>query len=504
MKTTSSDAGKAWRCLICGYIHRGDEPPELCPVCGAPQADFELYEEEVAAAAVAFDAWQCLTCAYIHEGSQPPETCPVCGAGADRFDGIQKPQNSGAPVPGVTLRIVIIGGGIAGISAAEAARRQLPEAEILLLCAEPALPYYRLNLTRCLAGDIPTDGLPIHTRDWFQQQRIELHTGCRVTHLHPAARTLNVLDQPEPITYDKLVLATGSHPYLPPLPGNELPGVTSLRTAEDVRRILETLNPATPCVCIGGGILGLETAGALAQRGANVILLESHEWLMPRQLTRSAAALLERQIRRMGIDLRKEARTRSFCGHSALEAVELQNGEQLATNLAVLATGVRPDTYLAREAGLHVDQGIVVDNHLRTSDPDIFAAGDAAEHNGVLYGAWGPSQFQGAIAGANAAGGNMLFGGVPRANTLKVLGIDVLSIGTFAPPDGSYITVEQAGETTLQHFVFHDGKLVGAILIGHPELAGATRHAIEQGQDFSAQLTQDTILPAVLERLQAE
>ncbi|NQT92655.1 MAG: FAD-dependent oxidoreductase [Lentisphaerae bacterium] len=483
-----TDSPTAWRCTVCGYVHQGAEPPEFCPVCGALPEEFEPYDPPQAtlAASVA-DQWRCLNCDYVHEGAGPPDECPVCGAPARRFEPVQE---AAGPVAGIDddVRILVIGAGIAGVSAAETVRDAAPASHVTLLSQEPRLPYYRLNLTRYLAGEIDMDSLPIHPRGWYGEKGIELKTGVDVDDLSPGDGTVTLKDG-NTISFDRAILATGSHPFVPPIPGAELNGVTTLRTATDAERILESVAAGRKCVCIGGGILGLETAGALARRGVDVTLLESHDWLMPRQLNRKAAGRLTEYLENIGIKLLGQAQTREITGTSVVESVVLQGGDTVEAGLVILATGVRSNTRLARKAGIEVNRGILVDNHLRTSHPAVFAAGDAAEHNGVVYGAWAASQFQGSIAGLNALGIDTPFGGLPRSNALKVLGLDLLSIGQFEPEDGSYLVLDHEEGDDFAHFVFHDGKMVGAILLGYASLAPSTKKMVEQKLDCSALVT---------------
>jgi nitrite reductase (NADH) large subunit len=481
-----SQAQPAWRCTLCGYVHQGENAPEFCPVCGASAAEFE-HHDEPSLAAVPASQWRCIDCAYTHDGETPPDFCPICGAGPERFEPLADAGAAEQPETGAA-RIVIIGAGIAGVSAAESVRNASADSTITLISFEPDNPYYRLNLTRHLAGEIDSAELVIHPDEWYRSRQIDLLAGKRVETISCNAKTVE-LDDGTSLPYDRLILAMGSHPFVPPISGTDLDGVFTLRTAEDSARIIRHLENGKPCVCIGGGILGLETAGALAQRGGNVTLLESHEWLMPRQLNQAAAQRLEAHMTTLGVKLRKNARTQQILGSDGqVSAVLLADGTQIDCGMVILCTGVRPNTSLARKAGLEVNRGVVVDNHLRTSDPHIFAAGDLAEHNGTVYGIWGPSQFQGTIAGLNALGGDTQFGGVPRSNALKVLGIDLLSIGQFTPEDGSYRVVHDQTESDFQHFVFQDGKMVGAILLGSTEAAAKIKKAIEGKQDFSALL----------------
>ncbi len=491
---------QAWRCTVCGYIHSGTDAPDGCPVCGAAKAEFEPYTAPAATRAeMRASRWQCLNCHYVHEGPEPPADCPVCGAAKDRFEAAPVPElNVGARA----VRVVIVGGGIAGVSAAETVRRVSPESSVTLLATDPELPYYRLNLTRYLAGEIARDTLPIHPASWYAEQRIELSCGATVEQIVPEAHQV-VMGAGRSISYEKLILTPGAHPYVPPLAGTQREGVICLRTASDADEILNRVRGGARCVCVGGGVLGIETAGALARRGADVTMLESHEWLMPRQLNRKAADILERHMQGIGVKVVKTARTRELTGEKRVTGVALEDGRTLSAELVVLATGVRPNTALARKAGIEVNTGIVVNNHLECSCPDVFAAGDVAEHNGLVYGAWAASQYQGSIAGLNAVGIPTAFGGLPRSNTLKALGLDIASIGRFQPEDGSYVVLESEGPAAYLEFVFRDGRMVGAILMGHPELAALVKQAVESAADFSGLLHTTPTCADVVRRLVA-
>lgn len=492
---------KSWRCSVCGYVHQGDTPPDYCPICGASASEFTLCEKpEHQTAKPAATQWRCTICTYMHKGESAPENCPLCGAEAQEFEPVQEtvPQHHTMKD---RVKVVIIGGGIAGVSAAESIRKNSDKSDITLVSSEECLPYYRLNLTRYLAGDITSSELIMHPEEWYRQQRIELITGRSAESISPANKSVE-LDNGRSLAYDQLILTAGSHPFIPPIPGSNLAGVHTLRTTSDADLILEQVKRGEPCVCIGGGILGLETAGALAKRGTDVTLLESHEWLMPRQLNREAATRLEAHISTLGIKLIKSARSTTLTEtDGAVSGVQLESGESIPCRSVIICTGVRPNTFLARKAGLEVNNGVIVDNHLRTSNAEIFAAGDIAEHNGIVYGIWGPAQYQGSIAGLNAIGETTIFGGVPRSNALKVLGIEMLSIGEFTPPDGSYRVIKEVSETGFSHFVFHDGKLSGAILLGNIEPAAKIKKAMEEKKDFSGVLGSSPDCAAIIEAL---
>lgn len=495
----NAPSAAAWRCSVCGYIHRDTGPPDWCPVCGAAGDAFETYAEQAPQAAAAPRQWRCLNCNYVHDGSEPAEVCPVCGAPRDRFEPVAAAPGEPAAAD-QAIRVTIIGAGIAGVSAAESLRRTAPHAEITLVSREADRPYYRLNLTRYLAGEIGAADLPIHPAQWYADNRIELLTGAEVSAISPAERTVALRGGDE-LAFDKLILAVGAHPFIPPLPGVHREGVTPLRSTADAVRVAEAASEGGSCICIGGGLLGLETAGALARRGAKVTLLEGHGWLMPRQLNRTAGEILAQHVAAAGIELRTGARTVEIVGDERAAGVLLDDGTIVQGDMVVIATGIRPNSYLARRAGLEVGRGVIVDDHLFSSHPDILAAGDVAEHRGQLYGNWSASQYQGSIAGMNVVGAGAEFGGIPRSNTLKVLGVDLLSIGQFEPEDGSFEVVESRSDGTYLRFVFHDGVLAGAILLGDTSLAGAVKKAVEGRRDFSGPLQKRPAASDIVEHL---
>ncbi len=473
---------KTWRCEVCGHIHEGDAPPDHCPVCGVPASMFKEVdepaepEEDEAPSATPTKTWRCTVCGYIHQGDAPPDECPVCGAAAKDFEAVETRDAAQAVEPSApsTQRIVIVGGGIAGLSAAESAREASPEAEIVLLSAEGELPYYRLNLTRYLAGELDDDTLPVHPAKWYEEQRIDVRLGMELATIDTTGKAIE-LTSGDRVEYDKLVIATGAHPFVPPIPGRELPHVHTLRTANEAKAILTAVKKGMQVVCIGGGILGLETAGALARHGAGVTVLESFDHLMPRQLNSAGSEVLAKHLYTLGIDVMTQVQAERIDAKS----VELSGGSILPADLVVIMVGVRANTGPLAAAGLPVRFGVLVDNYMRTSNPDVLAAGDVCEHDGVMYGSWAAAQFQGKIAGMNAAGSPTQFGGIPRSHSLKVLGKNMFSIGEISSTDGSYRMIDEAGDD-YRMFMLHDEVLVGALLIGDTGLMQACRKAIEE------------------------
>jgi len=439
---------KAWICPVCGYIHYGPEPPDECPVCGTEKGLFEPYNE------------------------------PLPAAGDD-FQ----------PVVDTASKVIIVGAGIAGVSAAEALRKASPQAEITLISNEALFPYYRMNLTRYLAGEVGAEQLDLHPESWYAENRITLLTGSELRTIDLAKKELTLEDDRR-ISYDKLILTVGSHPFLPPFPGANLQNVSTVRTRKDMDFLLGVCPECETCVCIGGGLLGLETAGALARHGLDVTVLENQAWLLPRQLNQAAGKLFQQQIKPLGITVRTQARTREIIGDGKVSGVLLEDGAMLPADLVVISAGIRSNVELARAAGLKINQGIIVDNNMQTSHPDVFAAGDVAEHNGIIYGIWPPAQFQGAIAGMNAAGQTAEFAGIPRSNTLKVLGYDLFSIGQINPASAEDQVIDAEWDNQYAGYIFHVNQMVGSILMGDISLSNKVKAAIENQVDFSSVLNQ--------------
>lgn len=467
-----------WKCDLCGYVHNGSEAPGSCPVCGADKHDFSpLVITQGPRQEPASDTWQCSICDHIAAGQSPPEACSVCGAAAGLFH----PHQAAAPLAAEqdVQRVVILGAGIAGLTAAGEARRQSPTVTITLVSRELSLPYYRLNLTRFLAGEVTEEELLIHHRDWFTAQQIDYRTG-EATSIDRDARRVT-LRSGEVFEYDRLVLANGAHPFIPPIPGSNREGVMVLRSLADARELLNRLQKGVQVVCIGGGLLGLECAGALQRRGAEVTILEGFNWLLPRQLPSAASRLLSERLLAQQMKILCGVQIKELSGDEAVRGVVLEDGRELPADLVILATGVRPNSHLARHCGLKVRQGVLVDDRLFTSDPHILAAGDVTEHHGRVYGIWPASYAQGMVAGANAVGASLEFPGLPMTNRIKVLDIELFSIGEIQASDASFRLLEVTQGATYRGLTCRDGQVVGGVLYGDMRLMGSIKEAVERG-----------------------
>ncbi|CAL9413079.1 NAD(P)/FAD-dependent oxidoreductase [Streptomyces sp. enrichment culture] len=373
----------------------------------------------------------------------------------------------------MSSRIVVVGGGTAGARLAE----RLP---VTLLGEEPHAPYNRVLLADVLAGRYGPEVIALPAPKGEAARR-----GVRVTGIDRAAREVRCADGTR-VAYDRLVLATGSNPVLPPLRGltggGRLPaGVHAFRTLDDCLALDARLAPGVRAVVIGGGLLGVSAARALAARGAEVVLAQQGEHLMERQLDADASGLLRRHLEGLGVEVHTECRVRGLKAASgAVTAVELADGFVLDADLVVVACGVRPRVGLAAEAGLDVRRGIVVDDRLRTSDPYIHAVGDCAEHDGRLYGLAGAALEQADVLADVLAGGDAAYRGT---RALTRLSLDALELAAFGEP------VPRAGDDTVRltdatcgayrKVVVRGDRLVGGVLLGDLGAVGTLARAWE-------------------------
>jgi nitrite reductase (NADH) large subunit len=375
------------------------------------------------------------------------------------------------------LRVVVIGGGPVGARAATLLAGR--GASVTLLSTEAFEPYNRVKLTPLLAGsvqfgEIVTPGLGVPGMD------LQIHTGMRATSIDRDQRLVTTADG-QVWPYDKLVIATGSRAFVPGIPGRDLPGVYTFRSAEDASALLARSISARRVVVIGGGLLGLEAARGMQHRQADVTVVEHENRLMPRQLDAEAAALLEERIADLGVSLRTGVAVREIEGRDRVQAVHLATGEILPCDTVIVCTGVRANTDLARGAGLAFNHGIMVDDTLRTADPDIHAIGECAEHGGIVYGLVGPGYEQADIAVANIMGEGGRYSGSTPTTKLKVIGADVFSVGPIEQFEVAKNIQSHVwrGETGYRRIFLRGGRLVGAVAVGEWDQASRVQSAVQ-------------------------
>jgi nitrite reductase (NADH) large subunit len=365
-------------------------------------------------------------------------------------------------------RLVVIGNGMAGCRAVEEVLKRDPDRyAITIFGAEPRVNYDRIMLSPVLAGEKAFADIVINDEAWYADNGITLHAGRTVSEIDRAACVVRTADGLE-AGYDRLILAAGSDPIRLPLPGAELAGVVTFRDLDDVEAMVAAAKPGARAVVIGGGLLGLEAAYGLARRGMAATVVHLVDVLMERQLDASAGFLLAEALAAKGVETVLGAQSEEILGQDGKVAgLRLKDGATLPCDLLVMAVGIRPNTALARAAGLEVNRGVVVDDAMHTSDPAILAVGECVEHRGQCYGLVAPIwEMCRALADGLTKGGGCYEGSV-LSTRLKVSGVDVFSAGRFAGGDGCEdIVFRDAGRGVYKRVVLEDGRVAGAVLFG--------------------------------------
>jgi nitrite reductase (NADH) large subunit len=360
--------------------------------------------------------------------------------------------------------VLIVGGGIAGQAVCE----QLGDAAaITLACAEPHLPYDRVNIGKLLTGGA-LEALQLRPEAWYRDRGVDVRLATRIATLDPEAGTA-VTQDGEPLCFDRAVLCTGSDALVPPISGIDSPGVHVFRGPEDCADILAAAAGATRAAVIGGGLLGLEAAHALATLGVPVSVVHLMDRLMERQLDAVGATLLTPAMEALGVEVLLQHATDAVLTDAAgrVRGLRFASGTELTCDLVVVAVGIRPHVELARTAGLQVGRGIVVDDALTSSHPRVLAVGECAEHRGVVHGIVAPIHEQAAIAAAALRGDAAAYAGSVPTAKLKVMGVDLVTAGDAEGADGAHAVVvhdEPAG--TYRKLVVRDGRAAGAVLLG--------------------------------------
>jgi len=388
----------------------------------------------------------------------------------------------------LATRHVIVGSGVAGVTAAQAIRQADPDAEVHIFGAEPYLYYRRPQLWEFIAGQIEQDALTYRPVEWYAERGIALHLGTEVTELNPAARHVALADGTQ-VAYDRLLLATGARPFIPPCEGTEKDGVFVLRTLDDALAIKAYAREVDTAIVVGGGLLGLETARALHTAGLDVTVVEFFPYLLPRQLDEEGAGVLQTLLEAQGLHVVTGATTTAILGVPCADCIQLQSGAKVTGDMVLFSTGIRSEATLAKEADLEVNRGIVVNGHLQTSVEDVFAAGDAAEFEGRVYGIIPPAIEQARIAAANmVTPGSATYTGTIPSTTLKVAGAELTTMGEALVEGEEYTQLRHADAASghYRKIVLHDGRVVGAILLNDKERTRSIRQLIERGVDVSA------------------
>lgn len=379
---------------------------------------------------------------------------------------------------GISKKILIVGNGAAGFSAAKAARAQDPDAEIIMFGRDNRLPYYRLRLCDYIGKSVNYDELKISNEEWFEKNRIRVEISSEVTAIDTNAR--KVCTNGREYYYDSLVLATGSTPVMPSFKGKELSGVHTIWTMEDVVEINNSLVNAKKAVVIGGGLLGLEAAYKISEMGVEVSLIESMPRLLPKQLDEKGSEIFKEKVQSLGISV--------FCGKSVtgfegninghVKQVHMADDTMFEADVVIVAVGVAPNVDIFRNSGININHFINVNEKMETTVKDIYAAGDAASVNGRWFGQWSVANRQGQVAGTNAAGGNAVYKSADVPYILATMGTRVVCSGDTGvnQPENSVTTYNIERKIDKEKFlysrlVFRSGVFVGYMLVGEPAKA---------------------------------
>jgi nitrite reductase (NADH) large subunit len=388
-------------------------------------------------------------------------------------------------------RVIVIGHGIAGVTAADHVRRLHPDCELTVVGKEKFPLYNRMGITRLIYGRSAMQGLYLLPDAWYAENAVSCWLNTRAARIDVGAQVVT-LATGEALPYDRLILATGSASHVPSIPGFGAAGTFVLREAEDamyIRSYAQDTNARTAVVA-GGGLLGLEAAYALLKLGLRVTVLERGRWPLRRQVDERGGTLLRDYLAGLGVHIFVESEVARLGVEDGLvrEAV-LRDARALPCDVFLVCTGIRPNVALAKDAGLKVNQGVIVDNHLRTSAPYVYAAGDAAEFRGEVYGQWPACVEQGAIAAANAVGDEREYAGTVPSTILKIVGADLASMGRIAAAPGDRVVVFEDPEAhRYAKLVVAEGRIAGAILLGFPKAAALVAEALKSGRDVSRDL----------------
>jgi len=388
---------------------------------------------------------------------------------------------------GSQKRLVVIGNGMAGVAAVEQVLKIRKDFNIIIFGEEPHVNYNRILLSDVLAGKYSKDKIYLNTRQWYEENQIDLRTGLKIKAIEPASKT--VVDASGKVTsYGKLLIAIGGRPVIPPIQGVDKNGVFVFRNLQDTQEILQCAPEVKNAVVIGGGLLGLEAARAMTHHGLSVTVVHLMTHLMEQQLDLTAGNILRREIERMGIRVMLNATAIKIFGDDHPEGVQLKDGHKIPAEMVLICAGIRPDLELANSAGLQTNKGIVVNDQLQTSFPDIYAVGDVIEHREKIYGLVAPLHDQAKVVADQLVGDKKLqYEGTVCATTLKVAGIKLTSAGVFEEkPVQETVVYMDTQSAVYKKLVFDQNRLVGMILLGDNQDGQRLFQIINSQEDVSA------------------
>ena len=466
------------KCTFCGAVF--EEGTDTCPICNVGPEYFEPATDEDIASRLqpatpggGGNMVKCLVCgAEFEEGAA---ACPVCGVGPENFVAAEKKETSFRK--DTEEAFVILGGGPAAKSAAEAIRARNQTATVTIVTQESHLPYNRPMLTKGIVRDFGYNGLVIEGTEWYEENRIDFMPDTEVTGIDTAARKVSLRNADGSggsIGYDKLIYALGAYCFVPPIEGADLGHVVSVRSISDTDRVKQIIaeRSAKKAVCIGGGVMGLEGAWGLKEGGIDVTVLETAPGLLPKQLDDTASEMLKELCIKAGVDVVTGVKIAKITDN----AVVLDDGTEYEAQLVIMSTGMRPHTRIAEESGIAVDKWVTADDHMNTNIAGVYTAGDCCSVDGQPQAFWAQAVETGRIAGANAAGDDIRYKPIGSSLVIEAMDTSVFALGTNGKdPDRKFRSeqIKDDVKDTYSKYYYEHGRLVGAILIGDISGMGA-------------------------------
>jgi nitrite reductase (NADH) large subunit len=385
-------------------------------------------------------------------------------------------------------KLVLVGNGMAGVRCIEEILKLDPSGfEITIFGSEPHVNYNRILLSSILQGGTSFGDITLHDREWYERHHIHLYTGETVVEIDQHSQFVKT-DQHRIVSYDQLIIATGSVPFSLPIPGADKQGVVTFRTIEDCQKIMEISKRSKNAVVIGGGVLGLEAAKGLLNLGMTVNVVHIGRYLMERQLDETAATMLQKELERQGMKFLLEKETKEIIGGTKANGIRFKDGTEVDADLVVMAAGVRPNVQLAKKNGIETNRAILVNDYMETSVPNIYAVGECVEHRGMIYGLVQPLYEQGKALAQRICGNEGLgYQGSVLSTQLKISGVDLFSVGIIHDKDSSTqsIKIYDEMERVYKKVVFQDHKIIGAVLYGETKERTKLQDMILKHQDVS-------------------
>lgn len=374
--------------------------------------------------------------------------------------------------------ILIIGNCVAAVSAAESFRKHDKKTPVIIVSKEPHLAYYRMKLSNLLGESPDVKDIFIKRPEWYTENNIRVLLSDKAETIIPEEK-LVVLNSGKKLNYSKLLLANGSSPFLPPVPGNTLKGVLTIRTIDDVKKLYTISKDKKRGIIIGGGVLGLEAAWALAQKGKDITVIERGPYILSRQLDKNASNLLKEQGEKNNVSFITSKNVTSIQGNDFAEAVTLDNDKQIPADFVIFSTGVRPNIDIIENTQIKTNRGIIVNQFMETSVEDIYAAGDVAEYQETNFGIWPVALKQGETAGLNMADVKTPYEKIAPSNFIKVFDINIFSIGDIADKKSHSISDVDTKNTIYQCIYIKNNHIIGANLLQNTKPAVKILQAIK-------------------------